>query len=817
MPVPSTIFGDQSNASVWNDGLNQQTPCQNLYYNRLVGDYFYKECPTGMIGTGKWFEVAAGTFASEISQSDADDLALAYLEEQGQTLADAEGECLLGDFTEVFTSMQSAVNWDWLADKGTNTPFYAKAYKQDTAYTLLPLMNITWFLGEDGAAFPSSEQIYVPFDIHDEFGLMHINYAGVSAQRENLIALNWVTTGQLAANLIPFQTYGGFLIADFGSQEIWGGEESFTLGGMLGIIETAESYAAPFVAHPTDPTKSGHFTGYLVTYKEEINIWKWSDAAEDYELIGSVNFNMQNRTIYFGYGIRYDQGQWAAELYINGAWQYSLFDDSIVSFTMFRYQRGVMSMDYWFGDWIIGSMSPFVNRTPPALYVHNFAPKELYLDWPPDDLTPEYYARPDRYVQLVPQGDAVTTLDAVDGPVNLIALEQAGDLGFEVEVPGTAGFEFPVAQWGVRWDPNDWTEGNLGQQERLFGCCPFFAYRWSKVRTAPFLYGMNRVYEAPLDFDDELYFFNIGEDIFPEYIPYVSVLEDDPYNDLAYLAPTRNKCYPSGYDRPLEVNDMLEPYTWATMEHQTFVFDGLLYTKDYVASRWIYFYLNPQVDDNVDVATVFKFHMPYLRMFSGVRGLRTRKALEAPVYDIPNCPYPVCGDDNYFLAVGTFTEVDVSTLSSTAILQCDGLFPLSGVPGDEQIQDNGWHWDVTVQDKVDVDHRIITVTLSSVAPELMGYLLDSSQLAHVALDSVKLRVWRTDWPLPVWESDAVIENVNINVPPAPAGQINGMPPEITLMYIVAPLTYEYDPLLPLFADTTGTFSFELLLPEGAEI
>lgn len=813
MPVESTPFGDQPNASIWNDGVNIQTPCQNIFYNRYIGDYFYKECPTGQVGSGKWFEVAAGTFASEISQEDADALAEAYLEEQGQSLADLEGVCELGDFTEVFTSMQSAVNWDWLADKNdpASTPFYAKAYKQAGAYTVLPLINILWYLGETGALFPSTEQIYVPFDIHDEHGLMHIDFSSVSPNRPNLLGTNWVTTGQLAGNLIPFQTYGGFLIADFGSEEIWG-DNAVTLGGMLGIIETTASYSQVFSAHPDDTTKAGHFNGYIIAYNAEgINVYKWNPSLKDYEVKGNVPFDMQNKTVYFGYGIRYDQGQWAAELYLNGAWQLSIFDDDIVSFTMFRYQRGVLSMDYWFGDWIIGSMSPFVNRTPPALHVRNFAPKEFYFDWPADDLTPEWYDRPANYIDMVPQGDALTAAEAVDGPVKLRTLEQQGDLGFEVEVPGTVGFQFPVAQWGVRWDPNDWDAPYLGQQERVFGCCPFFTYRWSKQHIAPFPYGMNRVYEGVFTSDDELYFFTIPSAQFPAIIPYVSIFEDDPYNDLAFLAPTRAKCYPTGYDRPLVKEDMLEPYTWATMEHQTFVFNGQLYTKDFIADHWIYFYLNPQAEENVDEPTVFKFHMPYLRMFSGVRGLRTRKTLEAPTYEVPNCPYPTCtNNQRYFLAVGSFVDEGGGVLKSDALLQCDNLFPLAGIPGDEQIQSNGWHWNVTVQDKLDAGKRIITVTLSSIATELMGYLLASSQLAHVPIDPVRLRVWRPDWPLPVWDSDAVIENVNINVPPAPPGQIVGMPPEVTIMYIVAPTTYEYDQTLPLFAEPGVAFQFELL-------
>lgn len=812
MPVEANPFGDQPNASAWNDGILIQTPCKNLYYSRAMGDYFYKECPTGMIGSGKWVEVPQGKFLSEFSQEEADALALAYLEEQGQQLANLDGVCVLGDFTEVFTSMQTAVNWDWLLDKDSpTTPMCIKSDTGDVKFTVLPLMNLTFFNGLTGAPVGAGPAFKVPFDIHDTHGLMHINFAEVASSRDDLLGACFITSGAMSGNLIPFQTYGSFLLGDFGSTEIFGDENDdtvvpVTLGGILGIVETAESYNQAF----TD----GHFNGYIIAYKTTIQVYKWSDALDDYESIAEVPFSLKERTVYVGYGIRYDRGKWAAELYLNGAWQLSIYDDDIVSFTMMRYQRGVLSMDYWFGDVVIGSMSPFTNRVPPAVTVKSFEPTEIYVDYPTTDPLGNPVTKPDRMTLLEPEGTAVDVLDAVNGEPKLIQNVPVKDLGMEVSfTDGSVNGSVPFTGFGVRFDPNTWTEPKIGQQTRLFGCCPVFTYRWTKVWEAPFSYGMNRLYEGKLAGLDEIEFFNCSQTEFPNIIPTLSIFNDQPYNDFAYLGPSDLGCKPSGWDKNLTPEDEILGIMWPSMSHQTFPFNGQLYTKDYIASRWLYFLMIPQTSDITKGPTTFKYKMPWLRMFSGVRGLRTRTPLDAPVYEPCSCEYPTCGDKNYFRSTSfTMTVSNPGLTQGNTGKACDGLFDLANIPNAWEVQATGWHWDIKVEDILVDDYRKIKITLHAIAPELMGQVMNSSQIQQHGKDLVRIRIWRLDWDLPVWDSNALLTTQVANVPAPPPGFTTGMPPELTLEYTISPTLYEYDHTLPLFGDDTGNFYFEIMKP-----
>lgn len=807
MPTPSAPWlNDGQITTVWAEGgTPPPSSCDVFYRSRRFADYFFKECPTGQVGSGVYFIVPAGRFWSMISQEHADEQAINYLETAGQEAAQLNGVCKLGDFTEIFTSLQTALHWDWIGDKGAPSfPFHGHGIEiAGNGYTLLPLLNFTFFKGSNGTALGARPDTKLAFTVEPTHGMIHVNLASFSASLESLLAGGWVTTGDLAQNLIPFQTYGGFLLGDFGSEEIWGdvnGEGAWELGGFLGVVETIESFATPFSPHPTDPTKPGHFNGYIIAYKDVVGIYKWSDVTETYETITTIDFDLRDRTTYIGYGIRYDRGRWAAEFYINGAWQYSIFDDSITSFTMMRYQRGVLSMDYWMGDMLIGSMSPFTNRVPPALKVLSFEPAEVYTAYPE--------ARPVNKPELIPQGTATDTLDAIEGPGSIRTAQPVKSLGFSATASGEIGYRRPVAEWGVRWDPNTWTDPKIATQTRLFGCCPYMLHRWTKEYVAPFPYGMNREYEGVLSSDDILYFFNCSDTEFPAIIPSLSIFNEEPYSDVANLKQLPANCKPSGYDRALEAQDLLEPYTWETMSHQTFPFTGTLYTKDYVASRWIYFRLEPQSADDVSAPTVFNFHVPHLKMFSGTRGIRTRKKIAAPIYDLQTCPYPNCQTPDTQARIlqtsfGTFTGSDADR-NISVVQTCDTLFP-----GLFSVEQGEWNWTVTVKDYDDGGNRKIRVTVSMVSAKLMDdFLMNSSQLQPLpnAAGFVRFLAWRTDWELPVWDQVVALTNYTLNVPPLPPSGGPGMPPEATLIY-------EFDGTgnpEPSFADNTGLFYFHLI-------
>lgn len=808
MPTPSAPWvNDGQITTIWAEGgTPPPTSCDNYYGNRRVADYFYKECPTGQVGSGVYFIVPAGRFWSTESQAAADSQAIAYMEQAGQEAVNLTGECKLGDFTEVFTSMQAALHWDWIGDKGvaSSLPFYGRSFLTTTAYSLTPLLNCTFFKGTDGSALGVAAGRILPFTIEPTYGSIHLDFKDFEPSRADLLGAGWVTTGTLASNLVPFQTYGGFLLGDFGSAEIYGdedGEGAWTLGGMLGIVETASSFNQVFSPHPTDATKPGHFNGYIIAYKEVITIYKWSDALVDYEVIGTIDFDLRERTTYVGYGIRYDQGQWAAEIYLNGAWQYSIFDEDVVSFTMMRYQRGVLSMDYWIGDLIIGSMSPFTNRVPPALTVKNFAPEEIYVDYP----IPE---RPAHFFPVVTQGTATDLIDGISGPSMLRVEQPEKSIGFSALSESGGSFQSPTAVLGLRWDPNLWDEVTLGQQERLFGCAPFLALRWTRVYEAHFPYGMNRTYEGHLDLPNEQTFFNIDEADFPAIIPTLSVFDTDPYNDIAYNQATQAKCLPAGFDRPTEAIDLLEPYSWESMEQQVFPFSGTMYTKDYIASRWIYYYLNPQMPDPVPaVPEVFNLHITKAAMFSGVRGIRTRLPMPAPVYDVPNCPYPTCQvlptTDRILQTFPASFTGGGSTFDLSTTDLCDTLFP-----GIRSVEQGEWNWDIAVSDFLDGTTRKIRISLSMVSAKLMDdYLLSSAQLLPLTNPSpVRFIAWRTDWPLPVWDTIVTMTSYTLTVPPPPPSGGPGMPPSATVVY-------EFDGTLedhPSFADLDGSFYFHLM-------
>lgn len=800
MPTPCFPFGDQNIPSVWEEGEYQHPDAQTGYRNKAIGDYFYKTCATGYRGTGKWYEIGEGQIISNVSQTDADTQALSRLLEEGQAFADAEGTCELEPVCEILTSIQSIINWDWVVDRATNTPMCVKATEISSAYTLLPMCNLTYYYetGMPVTAFDAHNCI-TPYKLHDEHGLMNIKFSDVFPSKKGLLAAWWVTTGYQAPTLTPFQSYIGYLISDFGSEELW---EDSSLGGLLGIVETADSYAVTY----TDD----HFNGYIISYKSEIVIRKWNSALGMYEVRGTIPFNLKNRTAYIGLAIQYVEGNWVANIYINGVLQFTLADDNIVSLTVFRYQRDVLSMDYWFGDIVIGSISPFATKSPPPVTVKYFAPEEAYFDYP---VTP-----PVNQIKLEPKGTATSPLDAVSGNAALVTPLPEKYAGFErLYDPAVSGVGTPKVSLGVRWNPNNWDDPKIQLRQRLYGCCPAFEHMWYKTIIATFPYGMNRQFDRKLYSYDLIYFWRIPAAEFPDNIPAILANDTGYYNDFAFLAPLDINCKPSGTDKPLTPEDMLIGVGYESMQHQTFPYNNHLYTKDEVANNWIYFELDMQATDVIEIPTTIKLRLPWVKMLSGAEGIRTRKYLGIPEFDDCNCPYPVCGDANYFRSSAFNMTVESSTRTYVSTSKvCDSLFSLGNTPLAYSLQPNGWNWEITLEDILvgtGLDaKRKIRLTMHAIAPELMGQVLNSSQVYQYGKDLLRLRVWRSDWELPVWDSNILMISQVAVVPDPPPGFTVGMPPEVTMVFEVDPLTYEYDKTLPLFGDATGTFYFELLLP-----
>lgn len=799
MPSRVTPFGSEDTASnIWIDG-NAVTPnsCQNFYRSAMIEGYFYRECESGLTGSGVYYQVPAGKFISQVSQEAADAAAQAYFDEQGQALANVVGDCEYGHFYEVFTSIQAAVNWDWIADKADATVFPWSTFMSGNAGTM-PLAVVEKFSGITGG-FLSGFQPW-QFDIHSEHGLLHLNFDITHPERDDLLVAWYIDRGEYTPNLFAQQTLHGFLIADHGSIEIHGMDPEaedfdpeyvpFELGGMLGIIETTESIDDTFTA--------GHFNGYIISYSDAIYVRKWSTLLGEYEIIETIPFEMKNKTVYFGYGIRYDQGQWAAEIYLNGAWQASIFDDTITAFTGVRYQRGVLSLDYWFGDYIIASMSPFTNRVPGELIVKHYNATEI------ENSTSELFnGDANIFIPVEPNVEGATLLETLsNATTKFVAREQESYVaGSYTTVDTPFFFQTPGVALTMKFDLTG--VGELG--DRLYGCFPFISWRILETEVATFPYGMNREYKEYDSQDNAWDLYRIPEEVWPFTITDplnpddFNPIYDDLYFDTGYKNAPFAFCYP---DRFETVEAIYDVSPWITSPFIPFQFDGLLYTKQVISDTYVQWRLYPQ---QPGWGVTYTLEIAQVKMFSGVLGIRTEETLEAPVWPIIECEeVPDCSPENRMLiAYGIWEEGlggEPDHYKIVAPADCDTLYSKYII-----YNQTTWNWTIGINDILADGVRRLVFEFGSIV-NFGDLVFDPNQISGVLTQhsSLLLKVWRDDWKLMVWSGVISFVDGEIIVPPPPNN--DGLPTTTTIHYQsdVPPLVDD-----PIIANIDGaTFRFE---------
>jgi hypothetical protein len=93
----ATITGSSIDIAIelWETRIqNNNNLCPTIYYNTQIQQVFTKNnCAEG-IGSNVTFTVPANTFSSQLSQKDADDKALAFLNKEGQKFANLTGTCI---------------------------------------------------------------------------------------------------------------------------------------------------------------------------------------------------------------------------------------------------------------------------------------------------------------------------------------------------------------------------------------------------------------------------------------------------------------------------------------------------------------------------------------------------------------------------------------------------------------------------------------------------------------------------------------------------------------------------------------------------
>lgn len=800
MPSRVTPFGSEDTASnIWIDG-NAITPsgCLNFYRSAMIEGYFYKECPSGQSGTGVYFQVPEGKFLSQVSQEAADAAAQAYFTEQGQLLANDIGACEFGQFYEVFTSIQAAVNWDWIADKDDPTVFpYTPSFVSNDGR--LPLSVIEKFSGLTGAALNGFQPFQ--FDIHSVHGLMHFNFALTHPERDDLLVAWYMDRGDFTANLFAAQTLHGFLIADHGSIEIHGMDPEsedydpeyvpFELGGMLGIIETTDSI--------NDVFTDGHFNGYIISYSDAIYVRKWNTLTSEYDIIETIPFEMKNKTVYFGYGIRYDQGEWAAEIYLNGAWQASIFDDKITAFTGVRYQRGVLSVDYWFGDYIIGSMSPFTNRVPGKLTIKHYNATEIT-----NQTTELFNGNHNIYIPAVPNVPEASILATLSNDTTrFLANEQTSYVAGSFLTENTPFF-FQTAFIGLTMKFDLTSHGELG--DRLYGCFPFITWRLLETSVASFPNGMNREYKEYDSNDNNWSLYRIPEESWPftvtdplvpnNYNPIYQTLYEDTGRKQAPFA----YCYPDRFENQAEIYQVSP---WISSVFVPFQFTGLLYTKQEIADTYVQWWLYPQLPN---YNTTYTLEVAQVKIFSGVNGIRTEELLEAPVWPTIACPeIPECSAENRMLiAYGIWEEGlggEPDHYKIVAPADCDTLYnkyPL--------YNQTTWNWTIGINDILADGARRLVFEFGSLY-NFGDLVFDPNQISGVLTQHVSLflKVWRDDWKMMVWSGVITFVDGEIVVPPPPNN--DGLPTSTTIHYHSDVQIMDDNPIIANIDGATFRFEF----------
>lgn len=426
MPSKVGLFGpDDKSTTIWSPGSEVSTDgCANVYSSLFVEGYFYKVCPTGFSSNQLYLTLPAGFVQSTISQEDATQAARDLLAAKGAELAEAQGVCTLGEFQEVFSTVDATFNWDWVADKAVTFPRVIKntlpngtgfGTGDDSGIMVQfpkgnsiswPLM-IGFFYQEPNLFLANLTDQLIPntglrIDIHNDYGLMHMDFMNfmhdpvpnlcVYAGRDEnkLFELNTAAT-YVHQNI---SLYCGKLVADYGSREIYGpawdedldgpADNPFfepdhdvipeftiaTLGGFLFRIDTASRSII-----------NGKLAGvYLVCYKDDIQVYKYDALEDDYVSVGQIPFNPKNTTTYYGASILFDGTNKFLEIYLDGQFELSIADDTLTNIHLpVAYQRGVYSMDHWIGDITSGQTYPGTNRLPPPITTRYFEPTDILL------------------------------------------------------------------------------------------------------------------------------------------------------------------------------------------------------------------------------------------------------------------------------------------------------------------------------------------------------------------------------------------------------------------------------------------------------
>lgn len=425
MPSQVGLFGpDDKNTTIWSPGSEQNPDgCANVYSSLFVEGYFYKVCPTGFSSNQLYISFPAGYVSSTVSQEEATQFARELLAARGQEIADAQGVCTLGEFQEVFSTVDATYNWDWVADKGTIFPREIKNVIPDGSSLgtgddsgivvefpignslSWPLMIGFFYSGQTAFLSDTTNQINADdalrFDIQDPYGLIHLDLRSYKfSSQPNLTVFagkdeNSNGAGPNSADNYSFQNtclYLGKLVADFGSREIYGpawdpdtegpSTNSYnpnpneipefsvaSLGGFLFRIDTTSRSVI-----------NGKIAGvYLVCYKEDIQVYKYDAMTDDYESLYSIPFNPKDTTTYYGCSILTSgSGVKTAEIYIDGQFELSIPDDTLTNIHLpICYERGVYSVDHWVGDIVTGVTYPGTNRLPPPITTRYFEPTDI--------------------------------------------------------------------------------------------------------------------------------------------------------------------------------------------------------------------------------------------------------------------------------------------------------------------------------------------------------------------------------------------------------------------------------------------------------
>lgn len=129
---------------------NYQHKAITTHWNTPESGSFRKNCPSGQTGSDVLYVVPEGMFSSTVSVEDANRQARAYVQQNGQAYANANGTCNINN-TTVSYSYTYGSPWTisgLLVNKTTNQSYFLFAGAQSTPTTVLPIgeyrFDITW-------------------------------------------------------------------------------------------------------------------------------------------------------------------------------------------------------------------------------------------------------------------------------------------------------------------------------------------------------------------------------------------------------------------------------------------------------------------------------------------------------------------------------------------------------------------------------------------------------------------------------------------------------------------------------------------------